>query len=117
MKRTAAFSTRLQSGRLRIENYWVYLCAPGTPDSFFADGLICFVEFKKADKQPTDEQKAAQKALRENGAVVFTLDNYDDYSFIRSELKKRRQQIADINQRIAALQSAIESELKNKKGK
>lgn len=118
MSRTSAYSSRLQAGQLRIGKYNVNLCTPGTPDSIFADGVICFVEIKKAGKLPSAEQKRVQSDLRANGAVVFTVDNTDDYLFIKSELKANRGLTNRIAALVSDLQQIVDYKLENyKKGK
>lgn len=113
MRLTAAFSSRLQSGAVRVGKHYLTLCTTGTPDSFFASGVICFVEFKIEGQDSSDDQKAAQAALRANGALCFVVKTPEDYAFIKSELKKRKIQVADIKQKIERLQADIEFNLDN----
>ncbi|AFB84022.1 endonuclease [Hafnia phage Enc34] len=64
--------------------WWVSkYTAPGkkaVPDRLFIrDGIVVFVEFKRPTKVPTLQQVLRHKQMREKGANVFWVDNYEDF--------------------------------------
>lgn len=51
----------------------------GFPDYIFIrNGRVVFIEFKKDGEEPTIQQLRRHREMREHGAEVFVVDNYDD---------------------------------------
>lgn len=111
------WNTRLQSGVLKLESgHIVNLCTPGTPDRMFADGVIVFLEIKSTGEKPNPEQAATIAKLKNNGALVFVLDNFLQLDFIRKELSKHRPRIIAIRDEIRSIQNELETRFNERFG-
>lgn len=116
LERRTAWNSRLQSGALELKSgHYMKFCPAGTPDRIFAEGLIVFIEVKKIGRDPAPEQVATMNTLRKNGALVFCVDNLDDYLFIMAELQKRRAGFEAISRQIQNYQADINAEIQKRK--
>jgi hypothetical protein len=100
---------RLQSGKLKIikesvttkgekrryEN-WMQFCEQGTPDRFFVQGFIVFLEIKQPGETSSSEQIAKQNELRSAGALVFEIDSFEKYEKVVAVLSSYFLQISDV---------------------
>lgn len=116
-KKFAPYSTRLQSGQLKIPStkygkpYFVHLCTPGTPDRMSANRLIVFFEVKAKDETASAEQKKIHEILKKNGALCFVIDSMENYYKIKAALLSHRAELNKIADRIADIQRQIEIEI------
>lgn len=116
LDRRTIWNSRLQSGSLKsASGHFMKLCPTGTPDRIFADGLVVFIEVKKEGEIPTPEQLDTMRRLRENGALCFVVDSIDDYNFLLSELKKRRENFALVSRIVANYQDEIDAAIAARK--
>jgi hypothetical protein len=117
------YHLRLNSGAIRVKGrgdgqrseYWIQLCPEGTPDNFgLFGGLAVFFEVKKEGEQPSPEQIENHERIRAAGGVVFVVDNFDDYAFIRDKILSEISigHRIDISRRI---ESSINSQLEENK--
>lgn len=110
LDRRGVYNTRLQSGKLRIDGgHFIKLCKPGTPDRMFADGLICFLELKRPGEDLRPDQREVAADLKANGALVFTIDDFEQTEFVVAEMVKRSQRIEAIAIAIQEIQKEIDS--------
>jgi hypothetical protein len=112
LDRRGVYNTRLQSGSIRIDGGgYMKLCRQGTPDRMFADGLVVFLELKRKGRKPTPEQVATADRLKENGALVFTVDRIEQVEIICRQLAHRYARIIQIRDAIRELQNEIDAKL------
>lgn len=64
--------------------------AAGWPDDLFLDnGRSLWVEFKGTGKQATPLQQEVHKQMRGRGAMVYVIDNLDDFAVALANLSSR----------------------------
>lgn len=74
-----------KSGEWREYRNWMHLCEEGTPDRFAivrgdnGFGVHVYIEVKQKGKKASPEQISKHEELRRAGAVVITVDSFDDF--------------------------------------
>lgn len=106
-----AWTTRVQSGQIKTATGVVRLAKPGTPDRFAAIGVPIWIEVKREGEKPTPVQLAAHKELRENGSLVFVVDDARDVPVILAGLRPFKTEILVIARMLREMQSAIDGDL------
>lgn len=108
-----AWSSRTQSGTIRTANGgFMKLCRAGTPDRIAAKGVPFWIEVKRPGKVPSSEQVQVQAILRDNGFLVFTIDDAATIPKILDKLHGLNPKVREIRRLVSELQDEIDEVIK-----
>lgn len=107
-----AWNTRVQSGKVKTAGGgFIHLSKPGTPDRVAALGVPIWLEVKRSGEKPTDVQTATHIQLRDNGSLVFVVDDPSDMPVILNGLRTFKVEIQVIARMLREMQSSIDADL------
>lgn len=104
--------TRTQSGVIKTQHgRMMHLCSKGTPDRFAACGLPIWIEVKRPGEKPTIDQQTVIKDLRDNGALVFVVDDPAAVRVILAGLAKHAVEISVVQKIVSQIQNEIDADI------
>jgi len=107
-----AWNTRIQSGKIKTaEGRFVQMSKEGTPDRVAAIGVPIWIEVKRSGEHAKPEQLATHSRLRDNGSLVFVVDDPADLPVILNGLRTFKIEVEVIGRMVREMQHAIDGDL------
>jgi hypothetical protein len=93
LERRKIYNLRLNSGKIFLGNRVLHLCPKGTPDRLaIYRGVPLFIEVKKFNEKPTDDQSKSHELIRASGGNVIVAYSIEDVAIALRSIDAEKSQ-------------------------